>query len=137
MKFYQTEGYYPSDFNVNSMINTMKPSKANGERTEKGSENVVMARLKKIGVTTQTFKELGKVMASILTMRKKKLAQLYKDGLTVSQYISQFSEDPFIHGLFAFLLAGMFAISPRQASAGEFVHCFNRKLFAWMVLFFS
>ena len=128
MKFYQTEGYYPSDFNVNSMINAMKPSTSKGERTEKGTENAVMTRLKKIGVSTQTFKELGKVMASILTMRKKKLAQLYEDGLTVTQYINQFSQDPFIHGLFAFILAGMFAISPKQASAGEFVHCFKTEM---------
>ena len=67
-------------------------------------------------------------MESILTMRKKKLAQLYEDGLTVTKYINQFSEDPFVHGLFAFILAGMFAISPKQASAGEFVHCFKTEM---------
>ncbi|MFX1338720.1 MAG: phytoene desaturase family protein [Promethearchaeota archaeon] len=128
MKFYQTEGYYPSDFNVNSMINAMKPSTSEGESTGKETENAVMRRLKKIGVNTQTFKDLGKVMASILTMRKKKLAQLYEDGLTVTEYISQFTEDAFIHGLFAFILAGMFAISPKQASAGEFVHCFKTEM---------
>jgi phytoene dehydrogenase-like protein len=128
MKIYQTEGYYPSDFNVNSMINAMKPSVNNGERSEKATENTVMKRLKKIGVTNQTLKELGKVMANILTMRKKKLAQLYENGLTVTQFINQFSRDPFIHGLFAFLLAGMFAISPKQASAGEFVHCFKKEM---------
>lgn len=128
MKFYQTEGYYPSDFNINSMINAMKPNTSDGKKSERATENAVMTRLKKIGVTSQTFKELGKVMASILTMRKKKLAQLYEDGLTVTQYINQFSEDPFIHGLFAFILAGMFAISPKQASAAEFVHCFKTEM---------
>jgi phytoene dehydrogenase-like protein len=128
MKIYQTKGYYPMDFNINSMMNAMTSNTSDGDRSKKSIENSVMERLKKIGVTTQTFKELGKVMTSILTMRKKKLAQLYEEGLTVTQYINQFSEDPFIHGLFAFLLAGMFAISPKQASAGEFIHCFKTEM---------
>ncbi len=127
MKIYKTEGYYPIDFNVNSMINAMKP-KTKEQRLDKDTGNALMKRLKRIGVTTETFKALAKVMTSILTMRKKNLKQIYEDRLTVTQYINQFSEDPFIHGLFAFLLAGMFAISPKQASAGEFIHCFKTEM---------
>jgi prolycopene isomerase len=128
MKIYKTEGYYPLDFNISSIMDSMKPSASKEQKNDKVTGNTVMQRLKKIGITSQTIKDLTKVMTNILTIRKKNLQQLYEDEITVTQYLNQFSEDPFIHGMFAFLLAGMFAISPKQASAGEFIHCYKTEM---------
>jgi phytoene dehydrogenase-like protein len=78
--------------------------------------------------TSRTFKDLMSIMKSILAMNKKKLNEIYEEDLTVSQFLNQFTEDKFIYSIFAFLLAGMFAISPKQASAGEFIHCFKNEM---------
>ncbi len=131
MKIYKSEGYFPFDVNINQIFKLIKPQgvKKNGKAATKGTGGkLVMNGLKGMGFSSQTFKELTSVMTNILTMRKKKLNELYDEQLTVTQYINQFTEDPFIHGIFAFLLPGMFSISPRKASAAEFIHCFKAEM---------
>ena len=132
MKVYQTEGYFPFDFNINSLFKMMKPSGSkkgsDGEKPSSGGQSPLMSGLKSIGVERSTIKALSKIMTSILTMSKRKIRGLYESGLTVTEFLNQWTEDPFIHGIFAFLLAGMFSISPKKASAAEFVYCFKDEM---------
>ncbi|MBA7683188.1 hypothetical protein ES703_91548 [subsurface metagenome] len=94
--------------NINQIFKLIKPqgAKKEGKAATKGAGGkLIMKGLKGMGFSSQTFKELTSVMTNILTMSKKRLNKLYDEQLTVTQYINQFTEDPFIHGIFAFLLA--------------------------------
>ncbi|MFX0188587.1 MAG: phytoene desaturase family protein [Candidatus Hodarchaeota archaeon] len=126
MKIYKQEGYFPLDININSMLKTLQLRKSKNGVSE--STRSSMTGLRDIGFTKNTMKDLATVMTSIMTMTKKKINKLYEDELTVTQWLNQYSEDSFIHGIFAFLLAGMFCIGNSKASAAEFIHCFKTEL---------
>ncbi|MHA1291056.1 MAG: phytoene desaturase family protein [Promethearchaeota archaeon] len=131
MKIYKQKGFFPFDINVNSLFKTMKPvPKKEGESDSKSGSggSSIMKGLKSMGVGKDTLKDFSKVMTNLMTMSKRKIKQLYEDGLTVTEWLNNFTEDSFIHGILAFLLAGMFAISPRKASAAEFIHCFKAEM---------
>ena len=115
MKIYRQDGYVPINFNINSITKVSKPTNANKE----GLSSFF---------TKKTIKDFTSVMTKIITMNKRKLKVLYDEDLTVSQWLDQITEDPFIHGIFAFLLAGMFAIGITKASAAEFIHCFKAEM---------
>jgi len=126
MKIYKQEGYFPLDININSLFKTLQPRGSKKETS--GSSRSNMGGLKDMGFTKNTMRDLMTVMKSILTMTKKKLNKLYEDELTVTQWLNTFTEDSFIHGIFAFLLAGMFCIGNAKASVAEFIHCFKTEL---------
>ncbi len=121
MKIYRQEGYFPINFNINSLSKLSKPS-------DSKKEGIGVDSLKKMGFSRGTIKDFTSVMTKILTMNKRKLKVLYEEGLTVTQWLNHITEDPFIHGTFAFLLAGMFAIGISKASAAEFIHCFKEEM---------
>ena len=130
MKVYKKEGYFPFDININSVFKGLKPKSGKKEggggarRASKGG----MANLMSAGGSKTTIKELTSVMTSLITMSKKKIRQLYEDGLTVTDYLNQFTEDPFIHGIVAFMTAAMFCIGNSKASVAEFIHCFKSEM---------
>lgn len=132
MKVYRQEGCFPFDININQLFKLMQSTddkrKDHSNNRQEQTQKPAAAGLKGMGLSSQTLKSLGKLIMNILTISSKELNQLYDDGLTVTQYLNQFTDDPFIHGIFAFLIAGMFAISPKQASAAEFIYCFNAEM---------
>ncbi len=127
MKIYKQKGYFPTNFNINAMLKASKPSGNKKEVTGNSSPGDT-TRLKDMGITKDTIKDFTTVMTKIITMNKRKLNLLYEEGLTVTQWLNQLTDDPFIHGTISFLLAGMFAIGISKASAAEFIHCFKAEM---------
>lgn len=128
MKVYKKEGYFPFDINVNSVFKQLKPkeqSSSGGEKSKKGGLN-----LAGMGATKDSIKDFPILMNNIMTMNKKKLRELYEEEVTVTQYLNQFTEDPFIHGIVAFITAAMFCIGNAKTSAAEFIHCFKTEMMA-------
>ncbi|MHA1281251.1 MAG: phytoene desaturase family protein [Promethearchaeota archaeon] len=130
MMIYGQKGIFPFDINVNSLFKVLQPKKDSGGGSigGKGGGKSPMDALKDMGFTKQTMKEFGRVMTALMTMSRRKLKELYEQELTVTQWLNQYTEDQFIHGIFAFLLAGMFSIGNAKASAAEFIHCFKAEM---------
>lgn len=130
MKVYGMDGCFPFDINIEQLFKLMKPLTDKKGRTAAGQRRAdpITGGLKGMGLSSESFKALANLVANVLSMNEKEIDKLYDEGLTVTQYLNQFTEDPFIHGVFAFLIAGMFAISPKKASAAEFVHCFKAEM---------
>ncbi|MHA1145975.1 MAG: phytoene desaturase family protein [Candidatus Helarchaeota archaeon] len=80
---------------------------------------------KSMGLTKDDQKELMKIMVRLLRMSKKQIQPLYDEKCTVTEYINRFTKNPAVHGIIAFITGGMFTISPRIASAAEFIKCFQ------------
>ncbi|MFH1538991.1 MAG: FAD-dependent oxidoreductase, partial [bacterium] len=130
MKVYGMEGCFPFDINIEQLFKLMKPlsGKKDGAVSGEGRVDSITGGLKGMGFSSESFKALTNLVSNVLSMSEKEIDRLYEDGFTVTQYLNGFTEDPFIHGVFAFLIAGMFAISPKKASAAEFVHCFKAEM---------
>ncbi len=79
-------------------------------------------------LSSRTAIEAARIAAEVLTMGRRRLKALYENDLTVTQWLNRRTKDPLIHGAAAFLLAGMFAISPRRASAAETFYCFKQEM---------
>jgi len=130
MKIYKQEGYVQYDFNVNTALKSIQASaqKKGGSGAGGGSGKGMMDSLKGLGFTKNTVKELTVVMSNIMGMTKKKLRELYEEGITVTQWLNKYTEDPAIHGFIAFATAAMFCIGNGKASAAEFIHCFKGEM---------
>jgi len=130
MKIYKQEGYVKYDMNVNVALKSMQPkaSKKEGSGSGSGSDDGLLKSMKGLGFTRDSMKGLTAVMSSIMTMTKKKIRLLYEEGLTVTQWLNQYTEDPAVHGVIAFAVAAMFCIGNGKASAAEFVHCFKKEM---------
>lgn len=81
--------------------------------------------LKSMGFSKDDQKEIMNILFMLLRMSKKKIKPLYEEKCTVTEYINRFTKNPTVHGLIAFITGGMFTISPRIASAAEFIRCFQ------------
>jgi prolycopene isomerase len=134
MKIYKREGFFPFDINVYSLLKTMKPPSKNKSGVSKAKSDragsSIVKGLKSMGMGKNTMKDFSRVMSSLMTASKRKIRQLYEEGFTVTEWVNTITEDPFIHGILAFLLAGMFSISPKKASAAEFIYCFKDEMMA-------
>lgn len=129
MKIYKKEGYIPFDININSIFKKIKPNESKKE--SRGSSNGSkrgMANLMSMGGSKTTMKDFSKVMTNLLAIGKKKNKQLYEEEITVTQWLNQYTEDPFIHGIIAFMTAAMFCIGNSKASVAEFIHCFKTEM---------
>lgn len=134
MKVYKQKGFFPFDININSLFKILQPKPEKketapaGEAKSGGEGRSPLAALKDMGFTKQTMRDFSKVMTAVMTMSKKKIISMYDEGLTVTQWLNPYTEDQFIHGIFAFLLAGMFSIGNAKASAAEFLYCFKEEM---------
>jgi len=81
-----------------------------------------------LGFAKEDQKELMNIMGKILMMSKKKIRPLYEEKCTLTEYINRFTKNPAVHSLVAFVVGGMFTISPRIASAAEFIWGFQEMI---------
>jgi phytoene dehydrogenase-like protein len=132
LKIYKTSSYMPFNFNVSNIQATLdqmkRMAKPDGigekkEQTEKKEE-----KAPSFGFSMKDFKELGKIMVKMITIRKKQLEQLAEDKVTLSNWLSQYSTNANIYGIFALISAGFYAISPKDASAAEILWGFKRDM---------
>ena len=130
MKIHNQEGFVQYDTNVNTALKGLQASAKKKEEGGAGgsSDKGMMNSLKGLGFTKNTMKDLTTVMTNIMTMTKKKMRLMYEEGLTVTQWLNKYTEDPAIHGFIAFATAAMFCIGNGKASAAEFVHCFKSEM---------
>ncbi len=122
MKVYKQEGYIPSSLNLSSL--SRRPKGVKGDDQGEGSKRSNGP----ISLNKTTQKDLTTVISSLMTTNKRKLKQLDEEELTVFQWLNNFTEDPFVHGIIAFINAAMFCIGNSKASAAEFIHCFKTEM---------
>jgi phytoene dehydrogenase-like protein len=79
-------------------------------------------------ISRQTIIDAAKIAGDVLTMNRRRLRKLYDNDRTVTEWLNEKTQDPLIHGAAAFLLAGMFAISPRKAGIAETIYCFKKEM---------
>jgi phytoene dehydrogenase-like protein len=129
MKVFKQEGYLPYNLNLNISPQDSDSKRGKGASTDKGAQGS-MGALKSMGFTKTTTKDFTTIMSALMTTSKRKLKQLDEEELTVTQWLNKFTGDSFIHGIFAFILAGMFCIGNSKASAAEFIQCFKAEMFS-------
>lgn len=130
IKIYNRGGYIPMSLNLKSLI---KPKKASDKSKRSGdvkSSDKESSRRSSgnAGFSGKTAIDLGKIAFKILTTNKRSLARLYQNDITIDQWVKGITDDPMIYGLFAFLMAGMFATSPKNTSVAEFMYCFKKEM---------
>lgn len=129
MIVYKTDKYIPLDMNINSMQSMLEGvkefSKATGADTPKDQEG---ESSQPKGLTSKDFKDLGRVIGKMIMISRKKLASIFEEGLTLTEWLNMYSDNPTIHGFFAFIAAGFYAVSPKKASAGEILWGFKKDL---------
>jgi phytoene dehydrogenase-like protein len=74
-----------------------------------------------LGMNKGDISDLMKVFMTMMGLTKRKIKELEEQQLTLKNYIDAFTKSPFVHSFLAFTVGGMFAVSPRRASAAEFV----------------
>ncbi|MHA1269375.1 MAG: phytoene desaturase family protein [Candidatus Helarchaeota archaeon] len=84
----------------------------------KDSKNVDLSRMGFKGGDMKTF---IKIIGSVLQTSRKTLRKMHEEKLTLENYLKQFNPSNGVKSLIAFLTGGMFGISPRMASAPEFI----------------
>ncbi|MHA1893375.1 MAG: phytoene desaturase family protein [Candidatus Helarchaeota archaeon] len=84
--------------------------------------------IKGLGFSKEDQKELLKFFGKILQMSKRKIRPLYEEKCTLTEYVNRFTKNPVVHNLVAFVVGGMFTISPRIASAAEFIWGFQEMI---------
>lgn len=127
MMVYKKEGYFPFNVNINSVFKTLKPK---GEGSSSGGGGGGMGSIAGMGGTKNTMKVFTNIMTKMMTMHKKSLRELDAAGMTVTEWLNQYTEDEFIHGIVAFMTAAMFCIGNAKTSVAEFIHCFKTEMFS-------
>ncbi len=79
---------------------------------------------------SKDLKSFMRLFSALMTMSKRKINQMFENDVTVTEWANQYSEHPVIHGILGFMLAAMFCISPKKASAAEFIYCFKNEMLA-------
>jgi phytoene dehydrogenase-like protein len=130
IKFYKKDNIYPFNLNVNSAMKMLKPSSEKKEGSGGGGGGNFMKGFLGMGLEKQDMKNFMRVFTALMTMSKRKIKLLFENDMTVTQWVNQYSEHPVIHGIFGFMLAAMFCISPKKASAAEFIYCFKNEMLA-------
>ena len=101
-------------------------SKKKSEKDSKsGSKPPVMGGL---GLNKEDQADLMDFFGKILMMSKKKIRPLYEEKCSLTEYVNRFTKNPAVHNLVAFVVGGMFTISPRIASAAEFIWGFQEMI---------
>jgi phytoene dehydrogenase-like protein len=85
--------------------------------SRKNMSKVVGASEEEINLTMQFFSDT-------LSMRKKKIKELYYTGLT--DYINEYSTNPILHTFIAMIAGQYFCTFPDETSTGEFIRCFRQ-----------
>ncbi|NHI91105.1 MAG: NAD(P)/FAD-dependent oxidoreductase [Candidatus Lokiarchaeota archaeon] len=80
------------------------------------------------GFTKEDQKDLMNFFGKILQMSRKKIIPLYEEKCTLTEYVNRFTKNPVVHNLVAFVVGGMFTISPRISSAAEFIWGFQEMI---------
>jgi len=83
--------------------------------------NKIQKSISNLGMNKEDINSLMKVLMTIMGLTKKKIRKIEEQELTLKEYIKTFTNSPFVHSFLAFTVGGMFAVSPRRASAAEFV----------------
>ncbi|MFX1452479.1 MAG: phytoene desaturase family protein, partial [Promethearchaeota archaeon] len=98
----------------NMLQSKIKPSQeTDTANIEKSASN--------FGMNKEDLDSLMNVIMTIMGLTKKKIRLLQDQELTLKDYIETMTKSPFVHSFLAFTVGGMFAVSPRRASAAEFV----------------
>jgi len=127
MMVYKKEGFFPFNVNINSVFKTLKP-KSKSEKDGSGGGGAGMGSIAGMGGSKDTMKVFTDIITKIMTMRKKTIRELDQQETTVSEWLNQYTEDQFIHGIVAFMTAAMFCIGNAKTSVAEFIHCFKTEM---------
>ncbi len=134
MMVYKQKNIFPFDININSLFKVIQPkpkapsSDKDKAPEDKGTRKDSGTALKDMGLTKQAMKDFSAVMGALMTMSKKKVMEMYEHDMSVTDWLNTYTKEPFIHGVMAFLLAGLFSIGNAKASAAEFVYCFKAEM---------
>ena len=109
---------------MTGMLPQTTKSKGDSSSVSSGSSDMISG----FGFTKDDQKDLMKFFGKILTMSKKKIRPLYEEKCTLTEYVNRFTQNPVVHNLVAFVVGGMFTISPRIASAAEFIWGFQEMI---------
>ncbi|MHA1378469.1 MAG: phytoene desaturase family protein [Candidatus Helarchaeota archaeon] len=85
------------------------------------SSDKIQKSISNLGMNKEDINSLMKVFMTMMGFTKRKIRKLEEQQLTLKDYIDSFTKSPFVHSFLAFTVGGMFAVSPRRASAAEFV----------------
>ncbi len=108
----------PNQKNYFSMGSMLTPQ---SKITPKPDSGNIQKTVSNLGMNKEDMNNLMNIFMTILGLTKRKIRKLEENQLTLKNYIESFTKSPFIHSFLAFTVGGMFAISPRRASAAEFV----------------
>lgn len=129
VKIYKQNQFIPMSLNQGGFLKRSGSSGSTGSSPSKSrKKKSIFKEMKKMNLSARTLLDFGRIAANIMMMNEKKLDRLYDQELTVYEWLNQMTGDPFLHGIFAFLIAGMFAISPKKASAAEFLYCYKKEM---------
>ena len=111
-----------------SLMTGMLPQtkKPNSNSIPKSSPTSDMIR--GFGFTKEDQKDLMNFFGKILQMSRRKINPLYEEKCTLTEFVNRFTKNPVVHNLVAFVVGGMFTISPRIASAAEFIWGFQEMI---------
>ncbi|MBD3227102.1 MAG: NAD(P)-binding protein [Candidatus Lokiarchaeota archaeon] len=79
---------------------------------------------KVVGASEEEFNLTMKFFADVLSMRKKKMKELYYTGLT--DFINTYSKNPTLHTFISMIAGQYFCTYPDETSAGELIRCFRQ-----------
>ncbi|MHA1310649.1 MAG: phytoene desaturase family protein [Candidatus Helarchaeota archaeon] len=77
--------------------------------------------LSAMGFEKEDMKVFIRIIGNILQTSRRKLREMHKQKLSLESYLDQFNPSKGVKSLLAFLTGGMFGISPKMASAPEFI----------------
>ncbi|MHA1271314.1 MAG: phytoene desaturase family protein [Candidatus Helarchaeota archaeon] len=79
---------------------------------------------KVVGASQEDFDLTMKFFADIVSMRKKRIKELYYTGLT--DFVNTYSTNPILHTFVSMIAGQYFCTFPGETSAGEFIRCFRQ-----------
>ncbi len=79
---------------------------------------------KVVGANKEELELTMKFFGDIISMRNKKINELYYTGLT--DFINTYSTNPILHTFIDMISAQYFCTYPDETSAGEFIRCFRQ-----------
>ncbi len=93
-------------------------ARSNGESQDFVNDNLEFFKI--LGVSEKETQEIVKIFGSMMMVRKNEVINYMH--VPLSDYISQFTDSPIVHGLFAYFCGIMFTIPHTIASTGEYLY---------------
>lgn len=114
----QTAIKMPSQKNYVSMGSMLM---SGGIKTPEINQGKIDRTISSINMNKEDVNTLMKIIMNIMGLSQKKVREIEEQQMTVREFIDSFTKNSFVHTFITFTCGGMFAISPKKASAAEFI----------------